>query len=314
MEELKTLRVLGLDVAQSFVDFARSDDGSAGRVAYNAAGLSQLVQLASDHVDLVVCEATGGFERLVVARLLAKGIAVAVVNPRQIRDFAKATGQLAKTDQIDARVIAAFGVAVKPRIEVPKDELTVQLEGQLSRRQQLIEMRVMEHNRLAQASKAVRKSLKAHIAWLDTQIRLLDDDIDGTLKASPQWQAKLDLLAGLKGVGPVLRAALFAWVPELGTLNRKKIAALIGVAPFACDSGTMRGRRRIYGGRQPFRNVLYMATLVAVQHDQRLRKAYRGMVAAGKPKKVALVACMRKLIVTINALFKTNQPYQPIPN
>ncbi|HET7844373.1 MAG TPA: transposase, partial [Xanthomonadales bacterium] len=234
MEELKPLRVLGLDVAQSFVDFARSDDGPSGRVDYNAAGLAQLVKLASDRIDLVVCEATGGFERLVVARLLAKGIAVAVVNPRQIRDFAKATGQLAKTDQIDARVIAAFGVAVRPRIEVPKDELTVQLEGQLSRRQQLIEMRVMEHNRLTHASKAVRKSLKAHIVWLDTQIRLLDDDIDGTLKASPQWQAKLDLLAGLKGVGPVLRAALFAWLPELGTLNRKKVAALIGVAPFAC--------------------------------------------------------------------------------
>jgi transposase len=314
MEELKSLRVLGLDVAQSFVDFARSDSDVAGRVAYDPAGLAQLMEVARDRIDLVVCEATGGYERLVVARLLAMGIAVAVVNPRQIRDFAKATGQLAKTDQLDARVIAAFGVAVRPRIEVPKDELTVELEGQLSRRQQLIEMRLMEQNRLTHANNAVRKSLKAHITWLDAQIAVLDDDIDRTLKSSPQWQAKLDLLVGLKGVGPVLRAALFAWVPELGTLNRKKIAALIGVAPFACDSGTMRGRRRIYGGRQPFRNVLYMATLVAVQHDQRLRNAYRGLVAAGKPKKVALIACMRKLIVTINALFKTNQPYRPIPN
>ena len=314
MEERKPLRVLGLDVSQSIIDYAHSNGELADHVGNDAAGVKQLIELAKAHADLVVCEATGGYERLAVARFLAKGIAVAVVNPRQIRDFAKATGQLAKTDQIDARVIAAFGVAVQPRVEVPKDELAVQLEGQLSRRQQLIEMRVMEQNRLTLASKAVRKSLKAHIEWLDAQIRLLDDDIDRTLKSSPQWQAKLDLLTGLKGVGPVLRAALFAWLPELGTLNRKKIAALIGVAPFACDSGTMRGRRTTYGGRQPFRNVLYMATLVAVQHDERLRKAYRVMVAAGKPKKVALVACMRKLIVTINALFKTNQAYKPIPN
>ncbi|HET7844127.1 MAG TPA: IS110 family transposase [Xanthomonadales bacterium] len=313
MEERKPLRVLGLDVSQSIIDYAHSNGELADNVANDTDGVKKLIELAQAHADLVVCEATGGYERLAVARLLAKGVAVAVVNPRQIRDFAKATGQLAKTDQIDARVIAAFGVAVRPRVEVPKDELAVQLEGQLSRRQQLIEMRVMEQNRLTLANKAVRKSLKAHVEWLDTQIRLLDDDIDRTLKSSPQWQAKLDLLAGLKGVGPVFRAALFAWLPELGTLNRRKIAALIGVAPFACDSGTMRGRRTTYGGRQPFRNVLYMATLVAVQHDVRLRTAYRAMVAAGKPKKVALVACMRKLIVTINALFKTNQAYKPIP-
>ena len=305
------LRVLGLDVAQSFIDYARSDGTASGRVEYRRAGVAKLVEQARHEIDLVVCEATGGYERLVVARLLADGIAVAVVNPRQVRDFAKATGHLAKTDAIDARVIAAFGVTVRPRVQVPKDELAQQLEAQLSRRQQLIEMRVMEQNRLQQALPPVKRSIRAHIAWLGERIEALDDDIDGTLKASPQWQAKLDLLVGLKGVGPVLRAALFAWLPELGSLNRKQVAALVGVAPFACDSGAMRGRRVIYGGRKPIRNLLYMATLVATRHDVRLRGCYRALVAAGKPKKVAIVACMRKLLTILNAVFKTGQPYRP---
>ena len=310
MEE-RALKVLGLDVSQAFIDFARSDGAASGRVENERDGIEQLIDQAREGIDLVVCEATGGYEKLVVARLLAAGIAVAVVNPRQVRDFAKASGCLAKTDALDARVIAAFGVAVRPRIEVPKDDLTQQLEELLNRRQQLVEMRVMEQNRLARAHKAVRRSLHKHIDWLTAQIEAADRDLDGTLKGSPQWQAKLDLLAGLKGVGPVMRAALLAWLPELGMLNRKQIAALVGVAPFACDSGTMRGRRMIYGGRHALRSMLYMATMVATQHDVRLRNVYRGLVAAGKPKKVALVACMRKLIVTLNAIFKTGRPYRP---
>ena len=311
MSEHDAFVVMGIDVSKATLDWSRTDDGRHASVAYDRTQLERLIRELREHpVTLVVCEATGGLERELVGTLIAAGLPVAVVNGRQVRDFARSSGQLAKTDRLDAASIAAFGVAVKPRIHVPKDELTQVLSDQMTRRQQLVSMRVDEGNRLERAPKAVRKNIRKHIEWLDRQIRALDSDIDGTLKASPQWQAKLELLQGLKGIGPVARASLMAWLPELGHLNRKAIAALVGLAPFPSDSGTMRGKRVIWGGRKVVRNALYMATLVATQHNPTIRANYQRLLQRGKPKKLALVACMRKLLTIVNALFKTNQPYR----
>jgi len=303
--------VMGIDICEATLDWSRSDDGRYASVGYNRAQLEQLIRELREHpVSLVVCEATGGLERELVGTLIAAGVPVAVVNPRQVRDFARSNGQLAKTDRLDAGSIAAFGVAVRPRIYVPKDELVQALADQMARRQQLVAMRVEEKNRLDRAAKAVRKNIRKHVEWLDRQIRALDSDIDGMLKASPQWQAKLELLEGLKGIGPVMRASCLAWLPELGQLNRKAIAALVGVAPFACDSGTMRGKRVIWGGRKVVRDALYMSALVATRHNPTIKAYYQRLIQRGKPKKLALVACMRKLLTIINALFKTKQPYR----
>jgi transposase len=311
MSEHDAFVVMGIDVSKATLDWSRSDDGRHACVAYESAQLQALVEELREHpVGLVVCEATGGLERELVATLIAAGFPVAVVNPRQVRDFARSNGQLAKTDRLDAAAIAGFGVAVRPRIHVPKDELVQALAEQMTRRQQLVSMRVEETNRLQRAPVTVRKNIRTHVEWLDRQIRALDSDIDGTLKTSPQWQAKLELLEGFKGIGPVLRATLLAELPELGHLNRKAIAALVGVAPFPCDSGTMRGKRVIWGGRKVVRDALYMATLVASRFNPTIRAYYQRLLQRGKPKKVALVACMRKLLTIVNALFKTQKPYR----
>jgi transposase len=311
MSEHDAFVVMGIDVSQAMLDWSRSDDGRHASVAYEQTQLKGLIQELRDHpVALVVCEATGGLERELVATLIAAGFPVAVVNARQVRDFARANGQLAKTDRLDAATIAAFGVAVRPRIHVPKDELVQALAEQMTRRLQLVTMRVEENNRLQRAPKAVRKNIRKHVEWLDRQLRALDSDIDGMLKASPQWQAKLELLEGFKGIGPVMRATLLAELPELGHLNRKAIAALVGIAPFPCDSGTMRGKRVIWGGRKVVRNTLYMSALVATQCNPTIRAYYQRLIQRGKPKKVALVACMRKLLTIVNAIFKTQKPYR----
>jgi len=310
MENNSLQRVVGIDVAQSFLDVFDSSSRRNRRVAYDTAGLRELVSsLQGEPPDLVVCEATGGLERRVAAELVAVGIAVAVVNPRQVRDFAKAIGRLAKTDRIDAQVIAEFGLAVKPAAQAPKAELTQQLDDQLRRRAQLLEMLIAEKNRLTRASRAVAKNIRLHIDWLQRQIADVDHDIDTTLKGSPAWQAKVDLLKDFKGIGRMTRASLFAWLPELGTLSRKQIAALAGVAPFACDSGTLRGQRHIWGGRHHVRGAIYMATLVAVRHNPTLRAHYQQLRNRGKAAKVALVACMRKLLVILNSVFRSGVPY-----
>lgn len=303
--------VMGIDVCQARLDICRSDTGEGLLFANDEKGIRRLVRHLQSHpVDLVVCEATGGLEREAVAHLIAAGVPVAVVNPRQVRDFARATGRLAKTDQLDAAVLAAFGVAVHPLPRPPKDALTQALSDQLTRRSQLVEMLAEEKNRHQRAPTAVCQSIDLHIDWLKQQIQGIDQAIDDTLHASPGWMEKIHLLAGMKGVGPVLRAALFAWMPELGQLNRKQVAALAGVAPYARDSGSMRGQRVIWGGRQPLRNVLYMATLVAVRWNPAIKRFYDQLVARGKPKKVALVAAMRKLLITINAIFRSAMPYR----
>ena len=310
MENIKVQTVVGIDVAQCSLDLFDTRTQQGVSMEYSTAALQSLIEsLGTDRPDLIVCEATGGLERRAVAQLVAAGFTVAVVNPRQVRDFAKATGRLAKTDRIDAQVIAAFGLAVQPAARPPKDELAQHLDDQLRRRGQLIEMLTAEKNRLARASRPVTKNIKLHITWLERQIDNVDHDIDTTLKGSPVWQAKLDLLKDFKGIGPVTRASLMAWLPELGQLNRKQIAALSGVAPFNCDSGTLKGQRHIWGGRQSVRNVVYMATLVGVRHNPTLRAHYRQLRARGKAAKVALVACMRKLLVILNAVFRSGLPY-----
>lgn len=309
MENIDVKRVVGVDVAQDGLDWFDSGTGCSRSMASSSSLRPLIDALVADRPDLIVCEATGGLERRVVAELVAAGLTVAVVNPRQVRDFAKATGRLAKTDRIDAQIIAAFGLAVKPSARPPKDELTQQLDDQLRRRNQLIEMLVAERNRLTRASRAVSKNIKLHIAWLERQIDQVDHDIGSTLKSSPVWQAKLDLLKDCKGIGPVMRASLLAWLPEVGYLNRKQIAALVGVAPFACDSGTLKGQRHIWGGRSPIRNVLYMSTLVGIRHNPTLRAHYAQLRKRGKAGKVAIVACMRKLLLIINAIFRSGIPY-----
>ena len=314
MSEHDVRTVLGIDVSKDTLDWSRSDTSESGRVGHDRVGVRVLIAaLKARPVDLIVLEATGGLERELVAALIVAGLPVAVVNPRQVRDFAQATGQLAKTDRLDAKTIAAFGLAIKPAVHIPKDELTQLLDDQLTRRQQLVTMRVEEQNRLERAPRATRKNIRLHVEWLDRRIRALDSDIDGTLKASPQWQAKLDLLKAFKGIGPVARAAVIAWLPELGQLNRKAIAALVGLAPFPCDSGTLRGVRVIWGGRKPVRDALYMPTLVATQHNPTIRAYYQRLLQRGKPKKLALVACMRKLLTILNAVFKTRSPYLERP-
>jgi len=308
MENTPLNRVVGIDIAQSFIDVCDTD--RVQRLSYDKASVRGLIHgWKDDRPDLVVCEATGGLERALVTELVAAGFAVAVVNPRQVRDFARATGRLAKTDRIDAQVIAAFGAAVKPTAHPPKEELTQELSDLMRRREQLVEMLVAEKNRLTRASGLVKKSIRKNLESLKAQIEQLDRDIDGMLKSSPVWQAKLDLLKDFKGIGPVTRASLFAWLPELGTLTRKQVGSLAGVAPHACDSGTMRGQRHIWGGRSSIRRAIYMSALVAVRRNPTLRRHYDSLRARGKPAKVALVACMRKLLVILNAVFRSGSPY-----
>ena len=234
-----------------------------------------------------------------------------MVNPRQARDFAKATGQLAKTDTLDARALAHFAEAVRPPPRPLPDAQTEELRALLTRRRQLVAMRTAEHNRLDNAPRRVQATIEAHLAWLDAQLATLDDDLDTTLRASPVWRERETLYRSVPGIGPVSARTLRLDLPELGTLSRQRIAALAGVAPFNCDSGTMRGRRAIWGGRAPLRATLYMATLVAVRHHPVLTTCYERLLAAGKAKKVALVACMRKLLTILNAMVKHQTPWQP---
>ena len=259
-------------------------------------------------------EATGGYETAVAAALVGSGLRVAVVNPRQIRDFAKATGRLAKNDRIDAQVIAAFGQAIEPEIVRLPDEDARELEALLVRRRQLVAMRVQEVNRLGLAQGAMRRNIKAHIEWLEKQIDRLDVDITAGLRSSPAWRAKDELLRSFKGVGPVTSSTLVIAVPELGQLDRRAIAALVGLAPFNCDSGVMRGRRSIYGGRSHVRTLLYMAATTAIRSNPVIRPFYERLKSRGKPHKVAMVACMRKMLTILNAMVRQSTPWTPETN
>lgn len=312
-------RYVGIDVSKPVLDVACRVHGAphpipaVARVANDAAGIARLVaDLHALAPTLIVLEATGGQQDLVVAALGAAGLPVVVVNPRQVRRFAEAVGQLAKTDRLDAALLALFAERVQPAPRALPTATQQELDALLLRRRQLIEMRATEQIRLAQAARReVRASLTAHIAFLTAQLAALDDRLDALVQASPLWRAQEDLLASVPGVGSVTARTLLAELPELGRLSRHAVAALAGVAPFARESGQWRGTRAIRGGRAVVRTALYMATLAATRWNPVIRAHYRHLRAVGKPAKVALVACMRKLLTILNAILKTEQAWCP---
>ena len=278
---------------------------------YDETGIEGLIpQLVDLEPALVLLEATGGLELPLVVALAAAALPVVVVNPRQVRDFAKATGTLAQTDTLDAGVLAHFADVVRPEVRPLKDAETQALNSLTARRHQVMTMLVSEKNRLGTAIGAVSPRIEAHIAWLEQELSDLDKGLRQTLRRSPVWREKDDLLRTVPGVGPQLSLTLLAHLPELGTLDRKQIAALVGVAPYNRDSGTRRGKRAVWGGRSRVRAVLYMGALVASRHNPAIRDFYQRLLAAGKPKKVALVASMRKLLVTLNAMLKHGYPWR----
>jgi transposase len=298
---------MGIDVSKAHLDYAYYELPDNGQVENEPGGIAKLVaECKSRQVSLVVVEATGSLEMPVVAALLAAGVPTAVVNPRQARDFAKGLGKLAKTDKIDARTLAHFGQTVKPRVWVMASKETQALEGLMTRRNQLIDMLSAERMRLSTTHASVRQRLEKHIEWLKTELAEVDDDLDQMVKQSETWKAKDKLLQSVPGVGRVLSNTLMAWMPELGLLSGKEIAALVGVAPFNCDSGTMRGKRRIWGGRAQVRSTLYMATLSATNYNPIISVFYARLIKAGKLPKVAITACMRKLLTILNAMVKHN--------
>jgi len=307
--------VVGIDVSKAMLDVAVSPSGEVLQFANDPNGIDELgKRLKSLAADLVVMEATGGYETAVATALVGSGLRVAVVNPRQIRDFAKATGRLAKSDRIDAQVIAAFGQAIEPEIVRLPDEDARELEALLVRRRQLVAMRVQEVNRLGLMQGAMRKRIKAHIEWLEKEIGKLDIDLTAGLRSSPAWRAKDELLRSFKGVGPITSSTLLIALPEIGQFDRRVIAALVGVAPYNCDSGVMRGRRSIYGGRSQVRTVLYMAATTAIRSNPVIRAFYERLRSRGKPHKVAIVACMRKMLTILNAMVRQSTPWTPETN
>lgn len=306
---------IGVDVAQS--DFVVAVEGEAGSRSYpnNDRGFKDLIKdLSPLKAERVVLEATGGYERRLVAALGGAGLPVVVINPRQVRDFAKSTGQLAKTDRIDAHVLADFAARIKPEIRPLPTEEQEELKAFLARHEQLVQMLVAEKSRLLQAEgqgrHVLRKKIRHHIRFLEREITLLDSDLDDTLKKSDLWREKDDLLQSVPGIGKVTSRSLLGLIPELGTVSAGEAAKLAGLAPLNRDSGKYRGSRHISGGRARARAVLYMATLAATRCNPVVKQWYQRLLTAGKPKKVALVACMRKLLVVLNQMLKTNTRWQ----
>jgi transposase len=301
---------VGIDVAKAQLDIALRPTGERWTVTNDEPGIATLVtRLQEIAPQLIGLEATGGYQRAVVAALASAALPIVVVNPRQVRDFAKATGQLAKTDGLDARAVAHFAEAVRPTPRPVPDAQTEELRALLARRRQLIAMRTAEHNRLEHAPHRLRADIEAHIAWLDQRVAALDNDLDTTLRASPVWRERETLYRRVPGIGPVCARTLMLDLPELGTLSRQRIAALVGVAPFNRDSGTLRGSRTTWGGRAHVRAVLYMSTLVAVRYNPVLKRFYERLRTAGKVAKVALTACMRKLLTILNAMATHQKPW-----
>jgi transposase len=305
---------VGIDVCKRTLDVCilREDalKGESLVVTNDQEGVEELLSRLAENkpgasVELAVMEATGRYERLAATMLAASSISVAIVNPRQARDFAKAIGQLAKTDKIDAFVLARFARAVEPRASVVPEEQAIALQGILARRRQLIEMLVSEGNRLQMTSlKALAKRIRAHVQWLEKEIERIDADLDRAIEDNAAFKANEALLRSVPGVGRVLSRTLLAELPELGTISHRRLCALVGVAPFNRDSGRGRGKREVWGGRAPVRATLYMAALVATRHNPHIKEFYGWLLDAGKPKKVALVACMRKLLTILNALMR----------
>lgn len=297
---------VGIDVSKARLDVATSRNVEFS-VSNDEVGIAELLKtLQAEPCTLIVVEATGGFETAIASRLAAAGLPLVVVNPRQTRDFARATGQLAKTDSIDARSLALFAERVRPAVRLLPDDAARMLDALLTRRRQLVDMIVAEKNRCGFAPSQLKKKIEKHIVWLERELNGVDHDLGQAIEQSPVWRAKDDLLRTVPGVGPVMSRTLLAELPELGLLSRKQIAALVGVAPLARDSGAFRGRRMVFGGRISVRNALYMSAVVGVRHNPVLKTFYQRLIAAGKPPKVAIVACMRKLLTILNAMLKNN--------
>jgi transposase len=303
---------VGVDVAKTTLDVAVTDSDETRQFANDCEGISQAISyIASLRPAGIILEAAGHLEMPLVAALQASRLPVAIINPRQVREFARATGVLAKTDTIDARILTLFGTRLKPEIRPLPDQNAREMGSLLSRRRQLIEMVTAEHNRLLQADEAVRLLIESHIKWLERAVSEINDDLEHRIRHSPSCRDKDNLLKSVPGIGKVVSYTLLIELPELGRLNRRKIAALVGVAPLNRDSGTMRGRRTVWGGRARLRAVLYMAALVASRCNPIINAFYQRLLDAGKAKKVALVACMRKLLTIINAMLGTMTVWQP---
>ena len=296
---------VGIDVSKARLDVAIRPTTQTLSVTNDKAGIKILVKhLEKLQPTLVVLESTGGLERQVMLALIGAEISVVMVNPRQVRDFAKATGQLAKTDRIDAAVLAHYAEAIRPKPRPLPDQLTLELRALTVRRRQIIDMIVAEKNHLATASKGIKKRITAHITYLEQELDRADQDLDRFIQKNPIWKDNQEILCSTPSIGPVSSRTLVAELPELGSLGRKQISALVGVAPFPRDSGTLKGRRTIWGGRASVRGALFMATLSATRFNSVIRDFYKRLKAKGKPAKVALVACMHKLLTILNAMIK----------
>jgi transposase len=303
---------VGIDVSKHWLDIGWEPAQPGQRLAHDEVAIGGLRdRFVRKRPVLIVMEATGGLETQLASVLAAAGLPVAVVNPRQVRNYARACGKLAKTDRIDAQLLATFARAIRPQVRAPKDEETLELGAILARRRQLIDMRVQERLRLERAPALQRASIKEHIDWLTERIERLDIDLTHRLRTSSLWRESDDLLKPIQGVGSLTRATLFSGLPELGKLNRREIAALVGVAPFNRDSGQHRGQRTIWAGRAHIRRALYMAAVTATRTNPVIRPFYQRLRARGKPAKVAIVACMRKLLTIMNAMLKNNIPWNP---
>jgi len=304
--------IIGIDVSKASLDVATRPSNEEVRVANDEPGCRDLISLLKPlSPKLIVLEATGGLENLVTGMLVAEGFPVVVVNPRQVRDFAKATGKLAKTDRIDAKIIAHFGEAIKPEPRAFKDEDSQALTALMTRRRQIIDMITAEKNRLGSSHESVKKDIKETINWLESRLKDIENDLSKAISENVVWQEKSKILTTCKGIGPVSSTTVLGSLPELGTLNRREITALVGVCPYNRDSGKMRGKRTIFGGRANVRAVLYMATLTAIRFNPPIKEFYDRLTKAGKLHKVAMVACMRKLLTVLNAMIKTMTPWNP---
>jgi len=308
-------KFVGIDVSKLTLDFDCLPVSESQPFGNDAVGIAALVALLQHSgVERIVVEATGGFEVAVVSALAVVGLPVVVVNPKQVRDFAKAMGHFAKTDKLDAKVLALFGQRMTPPLRTLPDAAQRALADVLNRRLQLVTMRAQEKGRLASVPAVAKKDVEQHIAWLDKRIARLEIDLGKRLKSSELWCHKATLLDSVPGVGQVTTFSLLADLPELGTLNRQKISALVGLAPFPDDSGKRQGKRYIRGGRAEVRCVLYMATVSAIMHNPPIKAMYERLKTAGKPSKLAITACMRKLLTILNAMLKNNQTWKIQPS
>jgi transposase len=309
---MSSLVFVGIDVSQRRLDIAVRP-GASYSITHDESAIATVVeQLRVLSPTLIVLEATGGLEIPLTSALATAGLPVVVVNPRQVRDFAKASGRLAKTDALDAQVLAQFAEVMRPQPRPLPDAEARALAALLTRRRQLVEMLTAEKNRLLSASSPIRKRVQIHIVWLERELEHINTDLAEAIRLSPVWREKDELLRSVPGVGPVVTSTLLASLPELGTLTNKQIAALVGVAPLNRDSGTLRGRRTVWGGRAQVRAVLYMGAIVAARFNPVIRTFYQRLCASGKAKKVALTACMRKLLTILNAMLKHRTPWREV--